>query len=153
MIKKRKKRIPPRRVHSLNLALQNFWIKKYFPQFEYQDDAKQWSGMLISTHMQQTYSVKIVYKSEYPQVFITHPQIIKNSPHTYDDNSLCLYYPPDKSYKKDKLIAKTIIPWTCEWLYYYEIWLETGVWWGPEAPHSIHSSKGEKILRKIGRGL
>lgn len=27
-------------------------------------------------------------------------------------------------------IANTIIPWTIEWLYYYELWLATGEWLG-----------------------
>ena len=28
------------------------------------------------------------------------------------------------------LIADTIVPWTCEWLIHYEIWLATGEWHG-----------------------
>lgn len=28
------------------------------------------------------------------------------------------------------LIANTIVPWTSEWLFYYEIWLATGQWHG-----------------------
>ena len=27
-------------------------------------------------------------------------------------------------------ISSTIIPWTSEWLYYYEIWLINGDWLG-----------------------
>ena len=27
-------------------------------------------------------------------------------------------------------IADTIVPWTAEWLVYYEIWLMTGEWYG-----------------------
>ena len=30
----------------------------------------------------------------------------------------------------NKLIANTIIPWTVEWLYYYELWQATGEWLG-----------------------
>lgn len=29
-----------------------------------------------------------------------------------------------------KLLADTIIPWTVEWLYFYELWLATGEWLG-----------------------
>ena len=29
-----------------------------------------------------------------------------------------------------KMIAKTIIPWTSEWLFHYEIWVTTGTWHG-----------------------
>lgn len=31
------------------------------------------------------------------------------------------------------LIAKTILPWTALWLYYYELWLDTGKWLGPSS--------------------
>ena len=36
-----------------------------------------------------------------------------------------------KSYPRiTKLISNTIIPWTIEWLYFYELWLATGEWLG-----------------------
>lgn len=28
------------------------------------------------------------------------------------------------------LLAKTILPWTAEWLLHYEVWLVTGEWVG-----------------------
>jgi hypothetical protein len=31
------------------------------------------------------------------------------------------------------LIATTILPWTALWLYYYELWLDTGKWLGPSS--------------------
>lgn len=27
------------------------------------------------------------------------------------------------------LLVETIVPWTSEWLYFYEIWLVTGEWY------------------------
>jgi len=38
-------------------------------------------------------------------------------------------------------LAKTIVPWTAEWLFLYELWLETGMWWGLEASHNNSKSK------------
>ncbi len=32
-------------------------------------------------------------------------------------------------------IDDTIIPWTAEWLVFYELWKDTGTWQGAEAPH------------------
>ena len=29
-----------------------------------------------------------------------------------------------------KFLSKTIVPWTVEWLYFYELWLATGEWYG-----------------------
>ena len=33
------------------------------------------------------------------------------------------------------LIARYIVPWAAAWLYFYEVWLDLGVWLGPEVPH------------------
>ena len=30
----------------------------------------------------------------------------------------------------DMTIAKTILPWTSEWLVHYQLWLATGEWHG-----------------------
>lgn len=34
------------------------------------------------------------------------------------------------------LLAESVLPWTAEWLFYYEMWHVTGEWGGPEAPHA-----------------
>ena len=63
-------------------------------------------------------------------------------PHLYgswDDPrgaDLCLYYPPDESMVLGHEVAEKLLPWAYEWLYYYEMWLVTGMWFGPEAPHA-----------------
>jgi len=55
-------------------------------------------------------------------------------PHKYrvdkdrQEIELCLFYGWD--FTTQMLITDTIIPWTIEWLYYYEIWLSTGEWCG-----------------------
>jgi hypothetical protein len=63
------------------------------------------------------------------------------APHLYgawDDPlgaHLCLYYRPDEIMVPGKQSASKLLPWAFEWLYYYELWLVTGVWSGPAAPH------------------
>lgn len=58
----------------------------------------------------------------------------KNIPHIYSKNPikkrlrLCLYYGDE--FKRGMSIVETLIPWTVEWLYYYELWLATGKWLG-----------------------
>ena len=42
---------------------------------------------------------------------------------------LCLHMFYEFSYKHD-WIADTIVPWTQEWLFFYEIWLATNEWCG-----------------------
>lgn len=43
---------------------------------------------------------------------------------------LCLYHPRKAEWDKLQLIHETIIPWICDWLYYYELWLDDGIWRG-----------------------
>lgn len=63
-------------------------------------------------------------------------------PHLYGSHDdplgahLCLYYPDGTEWSRQSILAKTILPWTVEWLFYYEMWHVTGIWGGPEAPHT-----------------
>ena len=57
------------------------------------------------------------------------------------DSSLCLHVPED--WNSGLFIADSIVPWTYEWLYFYEIWLATGEWCGGGTEHSP-SDKGRK---------
>lgn len=55
-------------------------------------------------------------------------------PHKYEIDAdknmvrICLYR--YREFNTYKFLSKTIIPWTIEWLYFYEIWLATGEWCG-----------------------
>lgn len=49
-------------------------------------------------------------------------------PHVYRDGTLCLYSTGD--WNNGMYLADTIVPWTAEWLYFYELWRATGVWHG-----------------------
>ena len=142
-MKKVKQKYP--KFKSVKLDLQIYNIKQRFPSFKFLKNKTEtyWIGKLKPSINSCTYTVKIIYNcKKSPKVFVLKPTILKQSPHTYLDGSLCLYYPCDKDYNnKLSIIANTIIPWTSEWLYYYELWLESGVWWGPEAPHKQGSIK------------
>jgi hypothetical protein len=69
-------------------------------------------------------------------------------PHLYsawDDPKgadLCLYYPADETMVPGQQVAQKLLPWAYEWLYYYEMWLVTGFWAGPEAPHDLGDAAG-----------
>ena len=126
----------------ISLGLQIHAMRSYFPQLRYRrvNQRPTWTGHLQPTEKSPQYQVKVVYDSYRPKVWVLSPDIVANAPHRYPDDSLCLYYPHDRSWTRDKFIYRTVIPWACEWLYFYEIWCVTGVWYGPEAPHS-----GDKI--------
>lgn len=126
-----------------DIGLQNFTIQKRFPNFQlYNNDRKNiyWIGYLQPKPDAEIYKVMIKYDLS-PKVYVLEPEILSGSPHRYSDTSLCLFHPNDRSYSFDMLLSDTIIPWTSEWLYFYEIWLKDGVWWGKEAPHSPNAKR------------
>lgn len=53
----------------------------------------------------------------------------------YSNGDLCLYHPPSQPWSDDNDLHKTIIPWTAEWLVFYELYLSEGRWLGPEVQH------------------
>lgn len=92
-----------------------------------------WIGELSPTYLTKVYKVKIEYKAfERPRVKILtlglRIPVIKTDIHMFKDSSLCLYHNKEWNYNKE--LAKSIIPWICEWLYFYEVWLVTHKWCG-----------------------
>ena len=82
------------------------------------------------------YKIKVVYGvNTTPQVFITSHKLDTECPHLYEDGQLCLYKPSIFVWKNCHSIAKDIIPLVYAWLYFYEKWVETDDWLGPEATH------------------
>ncbi|MED4907676.1 hypothetical protein P9761_05445 [Brevibacillus centrosporus] len=135
---------------SLNIGNQAYHVRMYFPQFRLgkRGPKRYLIGTLQPTPSSSVYTVKIEYQGTKPKVFILHPKLLKSAPHVYPDKSLCLYYPKDASYHTGQYLSHTIIPWAAEWLYFYEVWVRTGVWWGREAPHNLNSKRGSKIAGK-----
>jgi hypothetical protein len=114
-------------------------MRKHFPAFRHRlkQGVLTYHGSLQPTEQSPRYQVQLLYAyGDQPKVWIRQPALRCDAPHRYTDKSLCLYYPSDRSWSPDSGIAQTIVPWTAEWLYCYELWLVMGVWVGPEAPHS-----------------
>jgi hypothetical protein len=112
-------------------------MRELFPQFKYHRSSNSWVGCLQPSSKSPQYKIRVQFRVGFsPHVYVLEPAIASDAPHVYrSDNSLCLYYPDDGSWSSEMLIAKTIIPWTSEWLRFYEIWCVTGRWFGAEAPH------------------
>lgn len=98
---------------------------------------------LQPTPMSRHYSIKIDYQlGASPDVRVVAPKLqvlrgAKELPHTFPGEKLCLHLPGEWS--PNMYIAHTTVPWTSEWLFYYELWLITGNWEGgghgePSAP-------------------
>ena len=94
-----------------------------------------WEGSVTPSPLSETYRVRLRYQLHYlPKVFVIEPQLVCPSgeklPHVWSDGSLCLYYSKYGEWKPHMLLADTILPWTSEWLYHYELWRVTGEWHG-----------------------
>lgn len=104
----------------------------------------QWLGTLKSSPIGDEYKVKLIYEvGNSPKVFVLEPSLLKLAdgetklPHVYDQKKqrLCLFYPDWKEWNSSKSIAQTVMVWTIEWLYHYELWLITGEWLGGGTVH------------------
>lgn len=96
-------------------------------------------GKVKPTPLSREYNVTLTYdETQAPKVWVSGEDLQKiddeDFPHNYGVDSennmvqICLYR--HREFTKDKFLANTIIPWTVEWLYFYEIWLATGEWCG-----------------------
>jgi hypothetical protein len=122
----------------VSLVIQQACIQERFPQFKYSRAKSTWTGKLQPTAKSPEYLVEVTYTLySIPHVFVLKPKLRPDAPHLYKESgALCLYYPEDGSWNSRKLLGNTIFLWTAEWLYYYELWLATGQWFGAEAPHT-----------------
>lgn len=98
-----------------------------------------WFGRIRPTALSKEYSVALIYSmGNTPKVWVIGDELEKlddiDFPHKFDIDvqgkmvRICLYRYSE--FNASKLIANTIIPWTIEWLYFYELWLATGEWLG-----------------------
>lgn len=124
--------------NNITVGMQVNAMRSRFPQFEYKrvNQKPTWIGYLQPTENSPKYQIKVEYGGSAPKVWVLSPALVESAPHRYSDKSLCLYYPQDRSWTPQKYICSTVIPWTAEWLAFYEIWCVTEVWYGEEAPHS-----------------
>jgi hypothetical protein len=122
---------------------QQIWaMKTRYPQFKAKKRGTndiEFIGDLTVTDWIPLYTVSITYQgSARPRVVVIKPELIEKPPHIYPDSrALCLYHPDNYKWRKEKLVAQDIVSWTAAWIYFYEVWLQTGIWYGPEAHHNI----------------
>ena len=100
-------------------------------------------GNLLVKPEMPVYKVSVLYRgSKSPLVKVIKPELVDNAPHIYPGSStLCLYHPRNYKWKRENLVAREIMGWTTAWIYFYEVWLQKGKWYGPEAPHDIEKKQ------------
>jgi hypothetical protein len=102
-------------------------------------------GWVRPNSLCESYRIQLVYTPPAsPKVWVREPRIVAERapgdrvPHVYDrftDPRPCLFYPNEREWRSDKLIAHTILPWLLLWLAFYEVWLVTGIWKGGGVEH------------------
>jgi len=122
-------------------VIQKALIEKYFPCFRCRLSRRRLDrdGLITPSLHCDTYRIGISYKQDgIPKVRIKEPQITPSGKiHMYRNGTLCLYEPAESPWTPGDNIHEKIIPWTAEWLVFYELYRIHGKWLGPEAPHGL----------------
>lgn len=142
----------------LSLVVQAGFLKYMFPGSKIsrnREDSLIWTHTITPTPLSLNYTIKLHYKRfDGVKVYIIDPKPLplakgKTSlPHVYSttEQRLCLYFPTTREWNVSMLYTKTIIPWACEWLMFYETWVATGTWLGGGIHHE---TEAEKQLNKL----
>jgi hypothetical protein len=79
-------------------------------------------------------------------------------PHIYDHDGpgtkLCLWWPKQREWMPRLKLTETCVPWTAEWLWYFEDWLATGEWAGggqhPQPKRKRRAGTGQAAAAEAG---
>jgi hypothetical protein len=136
-----------------SLIVQEGSLKSYFPASQVTRSGEimlTWHGSVRPSPLSATYKLKLCYRySESPKVYVIDPKPLALAPgkyllpHVYStpEQQLCLYYPKDREWDSSMLYVHTLIPWACEWLCHYELWVSTGTWHGGGIHHETDAEK------------
>jgi len=139
----------------LSVDEQDAAIRRLFPDFRLTASAD-WIGVWEGpvSPASKTYTIRIVYfrrrffdgwhlSNHYVTVHVVDPLIGEmmldgdHLPHIYWNDrapfwpALCLWDPDEMYWAPEMTIATTIIPWTSEWLLFFEYWQISGEFLGP----------------------
>lgn len=148
------------RQKTLTLSRQRLILLKTYPESSCRINKHKtliWKASIKPSLISISYKVELFMKPrEHPKVWVVGDELEKlddpNFPHNYKIDLkkkkvlLCLYR--YEEFSAIKSIAHTIIPWTIEWLYFYEIWLAIGTWCGGgEHPKAKNKKTGSQYAR------
>lgn len=130
-------------------------LRSYFPDstiIRHGETELIWIHTLTPTPLSNSYKIKLHYKAtEGVNVYVLEPKLALAKgklllPHVYSTakQQLCLYYPDGNEFHNGMFYVRSIIPWTSEWLYHYEIWVSTGKWHGGGIDHETAAEMGNK---------
>ena len=141
---------------TLALVRESCLLDELFPQgrLMLRAGVLRWTGELQPSEISRSYSVEVQYDAlRAPRVFVRRPRLTTDRdghlPHINRNGSLCLHEPGQ--WEPGHPIARTIVPWTCEWLLHYELWLATGEWHGSGGNHTGPIRSLSQCRRQSGR--
>jgi hypothetical protein len=118
---------------------QKLFIEKHYETFRctLRRGVLECIGTIQPTDFSPKYSIRIRYKQfGNPSVRVLEPHIEPRSCiHIFKTGDLCLFHPSTQPWSSKNNLHDTIIPWTAEWLVFYELYLSEGRWLGPEVQH------------------
>ena len=134
----------------VNLALQALALRHLMPDGSTRLRPGQltWTGWVQPTVEMNSYQLRIDLKQgRRPLVRALAPTLKPNVegrlPHVYSDGNLCLSRRGD--WKSTMYLTDTFLPWACEWLTFYELWLAVGIWYG-DGPERLDDASQTSIL-------
>lgn len=135
-------------------ALQAFALRQVMPdaRVRIRNGVLTWIGKVQPGPECSTYELQIVHRPRrLPTARVLSAALKPNDdgllPHVYDDGALCLH--DEEEWRSNMLLARTILPWASEWLFYYELWLASGTWYG-DGPDRLDPVSQAKILHPYG---
>lgn len=113
-----------------------------------------WRGELSPSEFSRKYTAELIYaRNSHPEVYVREPNLTelaggRSLPHVYDAEKqlLCLYLPGCGYWTPDKSLASTVISWASLWLFYFELWLVTDVFYGQGQHPNPNQTNGRQIV-------
>ena len=131
------------KIKRISVHAQGGMLRHFFPESTLKivgyDKGLIWEGKIKPSDLSIIYGIRVEYNIGHdPDIYVLSPSplpLAKDAnrlPHIYNQEKqhLCLYQRHMNEWSEYKMIAKTIIPWTSEWLLHYEFWVITGTWHG-----------------------
>jgi hypothetical protein len=118
----------------LSLPQQALGLRSLFPDSHVTLRGRRlrWIGDLRPTELSPPYRTRVDYDlGQYPTVHVIDPPITdvyERVPHIYNTGALCVHDADD--FTPAMLLVDTVVAWTIEWLYYWELFLATDHWYG-----------------------
>jgi hypothetical protein len=138
-------KMTPRRSNMLSIGQQAFLLKNSIANAKVSTGIRslEFRALVRPTAISREYDLRIRYEiGKHPVSTILAPNIgeltTKKIPHLWkvDPYELCLYFSPEKEWLPHMHLARTIFPWSLEWMFFFECWLGSGEWDGGGTVHN-----------------